>query len=188
MMMFCWTQDIFDSTLERGRKWAFQGLRSAPCSPPRWLQKYSTEVRRYKYVQKSTNKYKSAPVEPTMVAKSPTGFFHQSGIMMDQFARGFVQKLCMLLCQKIIRWRWTMRTIEHIYALVWPWCWTRREAFHIFILGTLNLGMWPRGPGSRDPGGGLDLIIPIFSIRKQLPPPSNACLESPPPFTWQNIK
>ena len=58
-----------------------------------------------KYVQKSTNKYKSAPVEPTMVAKSPTGFFHQSGIMMDQFARGFVQKLCMLVCQKIIRWR-----------------------------------------------------------------------------------
>ena len=39
-----------------------------------------------------------------------------------------------------------------------------------FILGTLNLGMWPRGPSSRDPGGGLDLIIPIFSSRKQLPP------------------
>ena len=46
---------------------------------------------------------RSAPAHPAMVAKSSTGAFHQPEIMMDQCASESVQKLCMLVCQKIIR-------------------------------------------------------------------------------------
>ena len=43
-------------------------------------------------------------------------------------------------------------------------------------MGTLNLGMWPRGRGSGDPGGGLGFIIPIFLRLAQAP--------SPPPLPY----
>ena len=57
--------------------------------------------------------FRSAPIHPEMVAKSPTGSFHQPGIMMDQCARESLQKVCMLLCQKIIRPRRALRTLGH---------------------------------------------------------------------------
>ena len=133
---------------------------------------------------------RSAPSSPRDGCKNSRRLLSSARIMMDQWARKSVQKLCMLVCQKIIRPRQALRTqryntlrLEFVSynriskAQKWEWWWLRflkkeKTWEACFILGTLNLGMWPRGRGSGDPGGGLGFIIPIFLRLAQAPSPS----------------